>query len=115
MPFDVRDFPGVPPEDKAANRRNRQVVAAWLFTICGMILVMIVLGGATRLTGSGLSIMEWAPFRAYCPRAATRNGSGCSSFTRKSRNIGCFMPASDSTIFVGSSGLSGFTGFGEGS
>ena len=44
MPFDVRDFPGVPPEDKAANRRNRQVVAAWLFTICGMILVMIVLG-----------------------------------------------------------------------
>lgn len=67
MPFDVRDFPGVPPEDKAANRRNRQVVAAWLFTICGMILVMIVLGGATRLTGSGLSIMEWAPFRGVLP------------------------------------------------
>ncbi len=32
-----------------------------------MILVMIGLGGATRLTGSGLSIMEWAPFRGALP------------------------------------------------
>lgn len=32
-----------------------------------MILVMIALGGATRLTGSGLSIMEWAPFRGALP------------------------------------------------
>ena len=32
-----------------------------------MIVVMIGLGGATRLTGSGLSIMEWAPFRGALP------------------------------------------------
>ena len=32
-----------------------------------MILVMIVLGGVTRLTGSGLSIMEWAPFAGTLP------------------------------------------------
>jgi cytochrome c oxidase assembly protein subunit 15 len=38
-----------------------------LFVVCGMILVMIGLGGATRLTGSGLSIMEWAPFRGALP------------------------------------------------
>ena len=67
MPFDVRDFPDTPPEDHAASRRNRRIVAAWLFAVAGMILVMIVLGGVTRLTGSGLSIMEWAPFRGTLP------------------------------------------------
>jgi cytochrome c oxidase assembly protein subunit 15 len=42
-------------------------VALWLFVVAGMILVMIVLGGATRLTGSGLSIMEWAPLMGALP------------------------------------------------
>ncbi len=42
-------------------------VAFWLFTVAGMILVMIVLGGVTRLTGSGLSIMEWAPLLGALP------------------------------------------------
>ena len=67
MPFDVRDFPGAPPEDRAAGRGNRRRVAAWLFAVAFMILVMIVLGGVTRLTGSGLSIMEWAPFAGALP------------------------------------------------
>lgn len=67
MPFDVRDFPGVPPDDRAASRRNRQLVAAWLFLVAGMILGMVVLGGLTRLTGSGLSIMEWAPVTGILP------------------------------------------------
>jgi heme a synthase len=67
MPFDVRDFPGAPPEDRAAGRGNRRRVAAWLFAVAFMILVMIVLGGVTRLTGSGLSIMEWAPFAGTLP------------------------------------------------
>ncbi|HEY0203971.1 MAG TPA: COX15/CtaA family protein [Acetobacteraceae bacterium] len=35
--------------------------------ICAMLLVMIALGGATRLTGSGLSIMEWAPLMGTLP------------------------------------------------
>ncbi len=67
MPFDVRDFPGALPEDRAASRRNRLLVASWLFGVAGMVLVMIVLGGVTRLTGSGLSIMEWAPFGGALP------------------------------------------------
>ncbi|HME26909.1 MAG TPA: COX15/CtaA family protein [Acetobacteraceae bacterium] len=67
MPFDVRDFPGAPPEDRAAGRRSRRMVATWLFTIALMILVMIVLGGVTRLTGAGLSIMEWAPLAGVLP------------------------------------------------
>jgi len=67
MPFDVRDFPGALPEDRATSRRNRRLVATWLFVVAGMILVMIVLGGVTRLTGSGLSIMEWAPVSGILP------------------------------------------------
>jgi cytochrome c oxidase assembly protein subunit 15 len=67
MPFDVRDFPAAPPEDKAASRRNRQLVAAWLFSVSAMLVVMIALGGATRLSGSGLSIMEWAPLSGIAP------------------------------------------------
>ena len=63
MPFDVRDFPaGAEMAD-----RNRRWVAGWLFGMCAMVLGMIVLGGATRLTGSGLSIMEWAPLLGALP------------------------------------------------
>ncbi len=67
MPFDVRDFPDLPPGEKAADRRSRRMVARWLFGVAGMILVMVVLGGVTRLTGSGLSIMEWAPVTGVLP------------------------------------------------
>ena len=67
MPFDTRDLATGLPTDTPAERRNRQIVAAWLFTICGMIWAMIVLGGATRLYGAGLSIMEWAPLAGALP------------------------------------------------
>ncbi len=67
MPFDVRDFPGAPPEDRAAGRQNRRLVALWLFAVAGMVAVMVILGGVTRLTGSGLSIMEWAPLGGALP------------------------------------------------
>jgi len=67
MPFDVHDFPGASRLDRAATRQSRRLVAIWLFVLAAMIVVMIVLGGATRLTGSGLSIMEWAPFMGTLP------------------------------------------------
>ncbi len=65
MPFDDREFPASAELDRL--RRNRRLVAGWLFACAGMILVMVVLGGATRLTGSGLSIMEWAPLAGVLP------------------------------------------------
>ena len=51
----------------AGTRAANRPVALWLFGMCAMLLVMIALGGATRLTGSGLSIMEWAPLRGFLP------------------------------------------------
>jgi cytochrome c oxidase assembly protein subunit 15 len=42
-------------------------VAIWLFVCCAMIFVMVVLGGVTRLTHSGLSIVEWRPLLGWMP------------------------------------------------
>ena len=41
--------------------------ALLLFIGSGLIFCMIVLGGVTRLTGSGLSIVEWQPFSGIFP------------------------------------------------
>eukprot|EP01037_Dinobryon_pediforme_P013519 gene13521-13638_t len=65
MPFDDR-LPAASAETDTSRRRFT-AVAIWLFALCFMILVMVSLGGATRLTGSGLSIMEWAPIMGTLP------------------------------------------------
>ena len=40
------------------NRSNRPLII-WLLSGCFLIFSMVVIGGITRLTGSGLSITEW--------------------------------------------------------
>lgn len=42
-------------------------VAIWLFTVAAMVFCMVVIGGITRLTGSGLSITEWQPIMGALP------------------------------------------------
>ncbi|TQV73313.1 COX15/CtaA family protein [Denitrobaculum tricleocarpae] len=42
-------------------------VGLWLLSCCAMILAMAVIGAITRLTESGLSIMEWAPIGGTLP------------------------------------------------
>ncbi len=42
-------------------------VRRWLWGVAGLVVLMIVVGGATRLTGSGLSITEWRPFAGAMP------------------------------------------------
>ena len=39
--------------------KDRKAVAAWIYIGVAMLLVQVILGGITRLTGSGLSITEW--------------------------------------------------------
>jgi cytochrome c oxidase assembly protein subunit 15 len=51
------------PAPTAADRR----VALWLLICCSMIFVMVVIGGITRLTESGLSITEWKPISGIIP------------------------------------------------
>jgi cytochrome c oxidase assembly protein subunit 15 len=54
-------------QEAIPSAHSRRTVSVWLFIICFMLLGMIALGGATRLTGSGLSIMEWAPISGILP------------------------------------------------
>jgi cytochrome c oxidase assembly protein subunit 15 len=42
-------------------------VIYWLYAVAAIIFVMVLVGGATRLTDSGLSITEWAPIRGIFP------------------------------------------------
>jgi heme a synthase len=44
-----------------------QPVRKWLWCVAFLVLAMILVGGATRLTGSGLSITEWRPFMGAIP------------------------------------------------
>ncbi len=51
----------------AAPKGARGAIRIWLMILFVMVVAMIALGGATRLTGSGLSIVEWAPVTGTVP------------------------------------------------
>src|SRR5262252_2032303 len=46
---------------------SRRAVAGWLIACCGLVFAMVVVGGITRLTHSGLSIVEWQPIVGALP------------------------------------------------
>jgi len=46
---------------------RRRVLGRWLTAWAAMVLVVVVIGGITRLTESGLSITEWAPVSGVLP------------------------------------------------
>ena len=46
---------------------HRKAIAAWLFIVGLMVFAMIVLGGITRLTHSGLSMVDWRPVTGWLP------------------------------------------------
>jgi len=52
-----------PPATPASAR----AIAYWLLGVCAMVFVMVVLGGVTRLTHSGLSIVEWNLLMGWIP------------------------------------------------
>ena len=51
---------------RAVAHENR-AVQHWLYVIAALIVAMVVVGGATRLTDSGLSITEWQPLLGAIP------------------------------------------------
>ena len=42
-------------------------IAIWLLACCALVFAMVVVGGVTRLTDSGLSIVEWQPIVGTMP------------------------------------------------
>ena len=53
-----------PGRERAGDRRLLRV---WLYAVALMVVAMVLVGGATRLTDSGLSITEWKPIHGVVP------------------------------------------------
>ena len=49
------------------SRPGDRLVAYWLLACCALVFTMVVLGGFTRLTGSGLSMVDWRPITGVLP------------------------------------------------
>jgi heme a synthase len=80
---EIRRFQGIVPAQRAfgmnlvlhaaasaeapAQARDLAPVRAWLFALAVLVVAMVAVGGATRLTGSGLSITEWRPVTGAVP------------------------------------------------
>jgi heme a synthase len=60
-----------PPLDARSERdrqlRNRTLVRFWLYAVLLTLFALVLVGGATRLTDSGLSITEWKPIQGVIP------------------------------------------------
>lgn len=54
-----------PPVETAISRPNALIT--WLMCVAGLVFAMVVVGGITRLTESGLSITEWKPITGALP------------------------------------------------
>lgn len=55
-------------------------IRRWLWVVAALVFVMVVVGGATRLTGSGLSITEWRPVTGAIPPLS--DGAWAAEFER---------------------------------
>ena len=54
-----------------------RIVRLWLIAVAALVFAMVLVGGATRLTQSGLSIVEWKPVTgAVPPLVASRLAGG---------------------------------------
>ena len=48
-------------------KQRHKIIAGWLFVLVAMVFGMVILGGITRLTHSGLSMVEWRPVTGWFP------------------------------------------------
>ncbi|MGX5733182.1 COX15/CtaA family protein [Bosea thiooxidans] len=55
------------PAGASVKAADHAGIRRWLWTVAGLVFLMVVVGGATRLTGSGLSITEWKPITGALP------------------------------------------------
>lgn len=55
------------------NKKDEKKIIIWLSTILAMLIFIIIIGGLTRLTGSGLSMVEWQPVTGIIPPITEQN------------------------------------------
>lgn len=67
----ARKAPILSGDARATSRAaSARPVATWLLVVAAMVFIMVVIGGLTRLTESGLSIVEWQPILGVLPPLA---------------------------------------------
>jgi cytochrome c oxidase assembly protein subunit 15 len=65
---DWLNFPDpIPAIRRHATEADAVGVRNWLWIVAGLVFLMVIVGGATRLTESGLSIVEWKPVTGVVP------------------------------------------------
>lgn len=52
---------------QGVERAQERAIGIWLMVCCATLLALVMLGGATRLTESGLSIVDWRPVTGVLP------------------------------------------------
>ncbi len=63
----VRQILTKPTLIRAESPRHARIIAIWLLIGCALVASTVVLGGVTRLTGSGLSMVDWEPVSGVVP------------------------------------------------
>lgn len=70
-----------------------RAVRWWLISVAALIALMVLVGGATRLTESGLSIVEWKPVTGSVPPLSEAQWTEAFEAYKKFRNIASSMRA----------------------
>ena len=69
------------------NTKINNKLSIWLITMFSIISIMIVVGGLTRLTDSGLSITKWELFSGFLPPLNHNDWVLYLIFTKKLQNL----------------------------
>lgn len=64
---EVNERQPIAPVEKPTSGRSRTGMIVWLMALFLLVVVMVLVGGMTRLTDSGLSITEWKPVTGAIP------------------------------------------------
>ena len=83
------------------NAGDKRSVAAWLFVCAAFTFAMVVVGGVTRLTHSGLSITEWQPLVGALPPLSQADWEALFAKYRESPQFRQVFPAMDVEGFKG--------------
>lgn len=66
----ITDYAALPSTSRFSGSeqdKNRRLVRWWLYAVFIVLIAIVMVGGATRMTGSGLSITEWKPIHGVIP------------------------------------------------
>jgi cytochrome c oxidase assembly protein subunit 15 len=63
----IKLFAARPGDHRFMTDRDRRLVAGWLLLCAALVFAIVLVGGVTRLTRSGLSIVEWQPLIGVLP------------------------------------------------